>query len=78
MMQAGRWELSDGLVIRLDTDRERITELEGTSAETFQTKMKRGKKKKKKKDGREGGSEEVKRTGSIFKARLHLGVDCGL
>ena len=57
MMQAGRWELSDGLVIRLDTDRERITELEGTSAETFQTKMKRGKKKKKK---RMGGKEEVK------------------
>ena len=56
MMQAGRWELSDGLVIRLDTDRERITELEGTSAETFQTKMKRGKKKKK----RMGGKEEVK------------------
>ena len=46
MMQAGRWELSDGLVIRLDTDRERITEVEGTSADTFQTKMKRGKKKK--------------------------------
>ena len=58
MMQAGRWELSDGLVIRLDTDRERITELEGTSAETFQTKMKRGKKKKKK---RVGGTEEVKK-----------------
>ena len=58
MMQAGRWELSDGLVIRLDTDRERITELEGTSAETIQTKMKRGKKKKKK---RMGGKEEVKK-----------------
>ena len=45
MIQAGRWELSHGLVIRLDTDRERITELEGASAETFQTKMQRGKKK---------------------------------
>lgn len=46
MMQAGRWELSHGLVIRLDTDRERITELEDASAEMFQMKMQRGKKKK--------------------------------
>ena len=77
MIQAGRWELSHGLVIRLDTDRERITELEGASAETFQTKMQRGKKKKNK-DGREGGSEGGSRTVSLLKAGLHLGLDCGL
>lgn len=55
MMQAGRWELSHGLVIRLDTDRERITELEDASAEMFQMKMQR-----KKEKIRMGGKEEVK------------------
>lgn len=40
-MEVERWKLSDGLVSRWDTGRERITELEGISTETFQTKVQR-------------------------------------
>ena len=75
-MQAERWELSDGLVIRLDIDGKESLSLKVHQLKRSELKCKE--EKKKKKDGREGGSEGGNRTGSVLKAGLHLGLDCGL